>query len=89
VSFLPYLLDSARSPAPRAPIVHDQWTLRDGDWKLILPRKMRPLGGGEATQASGELYNLREDLAEQRNLISEHPDRAQQMQAKLKAILAQ
>ena len=88
VSFLPWLLDSTRAAAARAPIVHDEWTLREGDWKLILPRRKRDLGGGAAKQVDGELYNLREDLAEQDNLFTKQPGRAQQMQEKLRALLA-
>ncbi len=85
VSFLPWLLDATKAPAPRAPIVHDQQTLRDGDWKLILPR-----GRGKRGESSaGELYNLREDLAEQHNLFLREPARVQRMEATLKAILAQ
>ncbi len=38
VSFLPYLLDAGKTPTKRPPIIHDRWTIRDGDWKLILPR---------------------------------------------------
>jgi len=87
VSFLPYLLDSAKPPAPRAPIVHDLWTLRDGDWKLILPRA-RGAKAGKGASAGPELYNLRTDPAEQHNLFSEQAERAARMQAQLKAILA-
>ena len=71
----------------RAPIVHDQWTLRDGDWKLILPRG-RGGKAGKGAQAGGELFNLRSDPAEQHNLFSEESERAERMQAQLKAILA-
>ena len=89
VSFLPYLLDPAKAPAPRAPIVHSDKVLRDGDWKLILPRRQRELGGGQASKlVPSELYNLRNDLAETINLISKESDRAQKMEAKLKAILS-
>ncbi|MCB1212242.1 MAG: sulfatase-like hydrolase/transferase, partial [Verrucomicrobiales bacterium] len=88
VSFLPYLLDSAKVAAARAPIVHDEWTLREGNWKLILPRKKRERGGKEAKPASAELFNLRNDLAEKHNVFSEHPELAQKMEEKLKALLA-
>ncbi len=36
VSIPSHLLDPARAPSPRPPIVHDPETLRDGDWKLLL-----------------------------------------------------
>jgi arylsulfatase A len=88
VSFLPYLLDSAKAPAARAPLVHDDRTLRDGDWKLILPRKKRERGSKDANPTTAEIYNLREDLAEQHDLFAEQAERARKMQEKLKAILA-
>ena len=84
VSFLPWLAESAKAPAPRAPVVHDARTLRDGDWKLILPRGK----GGQGNKPAGELYNLREDVAEQHNLILAEPAQAARMRAKLEAIVA-
>jgi arylsulfatase A-like enzyme len=86
-SFLPYLLDAAKAPAPRAPIVHDVWTIRDGDWKLILPRGKQAPQGKAPRKPAGELFNLREDLAEQHNLLTEQPERAQRMRTQLEAIL--
>lgn len=88
VSFLPYLLDSSKAPAARAPLVHDDRTLRDGGWKLILSGKKRERGGKDAKPASAELFNLRDDLAEKHNVFSKQPERAQRMEEKLKAILA-
>lgn len=79
VSFLSHLLDPKKPTARRPPIVHDSRTLRDGDWKLILPRRKQ--------DGKGELYNVREDMYEQKNLFSEHPERVQQMQAELNLIL--
>lgn len=63
-----------------APMPHDRvlwWeheqnrALRDGDWKLVAAGKGSPW----------ELYNLREDRTETRNLASEHPDRVDRMAA--------
>lgn len=87
VSFLPYLRDAAKAPAPRAPIVHDAWTIRDGDWKLILPRGKQASQGKAPRKPAGELYNLREDLAEQHNRLAEQPERAQRMREQLERIL--
>ena len=47
--------------------------LRAGDWKLVEFFDGAPL----------ELYNLKEDIGESRNLAEEHPDRAHQLQAML------
>ncbi len=86
VSFWPCLLDPNTQLA-RPPIVHDGGTIRAGDWKLILPRPAGkgPLGAKYAE--TGELYNLREDLAEQKNLIAEQPDRAKALHGQLREIL--
>lgn len=83
VSFLPYLLDTDRTPEKRAPIIHDKNTIRDGDWKLILSKKKK-----KAKQSpSGQLYNLREDLSEQRNLILKNPEIANRLKEQLEAFL--
>ena len=86
VSFLPSLFDPSLTPS-RPPIVHDSGTIRAGDWKLIVRR-----GRGKGLLAShyaptGELYNLREDLAERNNLINEESERAQDLHDQLRAIL--
>lgn len=85
VSFLPYLMNSEKAPERRAPIVHDRQTLRDGDWKLILPRGR----GKQGKKTRGELYNLREDLAEQNNLYAENPDRVQRMTLVIDSLIRQ
>lgn len=53
-----------------------QYSIRDGDWKLIVPMKK-----GDAY----ELYHLGQDLKETENLASQNPERVEQMAAKLKA----
>ena len=70
VSFLSYLLDDNKKPEKRPPIIHDKWTVREGEWKLILPKQ------NEKTKISvtAELYNLQNDLSESTNLISQHPE---------------
>ncbi len=75
VSFLPYLTDPNRQPEKRPPVIHDKWTVRDGDWKLILPRQRK--------KATAQLYNLKADLAEQTNLVTRHPDIAQRLEEHL------
>ena len=49
--------------------------IRDGDWKLIEWYEDGRL----------ELFDLQHDLSEQYNLEGLHPDKAEQLQAKLKA----
>jgi len=79
VSFLPYLTDPNRPAEIRPPVVHDRWTVREGDWKLILPKR----GKNSAKGATAQLYNLKTDLAEQTNLVTRHPDIAQRLEARL------
>ena len=47
-----------------------KWAVREGDYKLVKPRK-----GGV------ELYNLKEDIGESNNLVSEKPDLAKHLEA--------
>ena len=56
------------------------FAVRQGDWKLCLgrgsggfsePKTITPAGN----EPKGELYNLREDPTESRNLYNEHPDK--------------
>ena len=49
--------------------------IRSGDWKLIQYFENNEF----------ELYNLADDLAEQDNLVSEHPNKAKMLKAKLQA----
>ena len=82
VSFLPYLLDADKPPAKRPPIIHNQTTIRDGDWKLILPKQRKKA----KEKSPAELYNLRADLSEHTNLISKHPAIAERLQSQLSSL---
>lgn len=56
--------------------------MRKGDWKLFLYYEEWMLDGGwdkRDTNACVELYNIREDVSETRNLASEMPDRRDSM----------
>lgn len=79
VSFLPYLLDPDKPVSQRPPIIHNQRTIRDGDWKLILAKK----DARKPEDASDELYNLDSDLSERVNLISTRPEIAEKLKAEL------
>ena len=50
-------------------------TIQNGDWKL-----MEFFEDGRL-----ELYNLRDDVSEQRNLAAQRPDKARELQARLVA----
>jgi arylsulfatase A-like enzyme len=66
--------------------------IRSGDWKLIDqlgsggftdPKTIKPGPGDPA----GQLYNLRDDLAETRNLYLEHPEIVARLEAEMQAIV--
>lgn len=83
VSLLPALLGANAAPV-RSELVHHSQTgvfsLRSGDWKCIFETQGSggwppPTGRAPEAMAPGQLYNLREDPAESRNLWHERPDR--------------
>jgi arylsulfatase A-like enzyme len=53
-------------------------SLRVGTWKFIPP--------GPKGQGKGQLYNLADDLAETRDVASQHPERVQEMSQRLQQI---
>ena len=84
-SFLPWLLDAAKEPTPRSPLIHDKWTVRDGDWKLILPKNKQRA----KEYPDGELYDLKADRAENRNQIDAKPEKAKRLRKVLAEFLQQ
>ena len=68
-SFLPILKGDDE---PRSKPLFWTWgsgkAVRQGDWKLVSHGK------------TWELYNIKEDRSESRNVISDHPERASQLQ---------
>ena len=70
---------------------NDLQALRSGDWKLIFPHKDRSLtgtvgrdgmpGGYTYPEAGLELYNLRDDVGETRDVAADHPDIVARLQA--------
>jgi len=82
-NILPALLGKKLNKPIREAIVHHSsmgmFSIRQGKWKLILglgsggfskPKTYKPKPG----EPKGQLYNLGEDLAESKNLWSEHPE---------------
>jgi len=58
--------------------------IRHGPWKYIQPPSGRRGGTAMALPAArGMLFNLAEDMAEQRNLVEKQPERAAELQALL------
>ncbi|UCF34437.1 MAG: sulfatase [Phycisphaerales bacterium] len=70
---------------------NDLEALRAGRWKLVFPHQYRSLTGapGNDGQPAGytqqtcelELYDLKTDIGERRNVIAEHPDVVARLQA--------
>ncbi|MEI7733323.1 MAG: sulfatase [Verrucomicrobiota bacterium] len=83
VSFVPVLQGQARARGPvywHYPHYGNQGgfpggAVRDGDWKLI----------EHYEDGAVELYNLREDISESRNLAAAAPERVKELQSKLAA----
>lgn len=79
-SILPLITGKATRLPERPHVVNHsyagQYSIRDGEWKLVLPFKK---------DGKFELYNLKQDLKETENLASRHPQRVVKMTATLKA----
>lgn len=98
-SFLPVLKGVQPIDQPiRGPIVMQagsvasMYMIRDGDWKLInglgsggftKPNSIKPKPG----QPEGQLYNLRNDLGETRNLYLEKPEIVTRLKAEMRRII--
>lgn len=73
VNLLPALTSTEAAPPHDALYWRNQsrFAIRDGDWKLVKSGKV----AGKATVADAELYNLREDPSESRNLAATEPEK--------------
>ena len=85
------------SPTARDTLVHNTnpqgYALRHGDWVLIdaktggvsaVPAWFDEANGYTKNSQPGELYNLKEDVAQKKNLFAEQPEKV----AELKAVLS-
>ena len=79
----------------RAPVIHHsgqgKFAIRDGDWKYVEglgsggftePKDIDPIPGGP----KGQLYNLKTDPQEMKNLYLTQPEKVTEMEGKLKEI---
>jgi len=77
ISFLPAMFGQAVTK-PRLDIVHHDkdgfFAIRKGNWKLHLEKAEK----GDATE-EGQLYNLAEDIGEEKNLYKEHPEKVEEL----------
>lgn len=76
----------------------DNGALRAGDWKLVVNGQIADAedekdGGNKKKKRSGkaaeELFNLREDMRETKNLASEYPEKVKELRARYDALAAQ
>jgi arylsulfatase A-like enzyme len=90
VNILPALL--GESQTGRESIVEQakfQLSLRQGDWKYMMPGRTRDNLGpwrNVDIKEPGELYNLRDDPGETNDLASKHPEKVQELKAALERI---
>ncbi len=89
-SFAPTL--AGKKQPPRLPMVGTNagglQSIRDGNWKYIDPQfpegAPKGLQKNFAKEAEPALYNLDTDLSEEKNVIDDHPEVVQRLQAVLK-----
>jgi arylsulfatase A len=87
--------ENAKSPHETMPCYYandELQAIRDPQWKLILPHKYRTLGGKlggkggipapyESVAVGVELYNMKNDRSETKNVAQDHPDVVARLQA--------
>lgn len=77
ISFAPTVLGKEQPPRPflyrEFPAYGGQVCLRLGDWKGVVQNLM-PQGKRPAAPWKMELYNLKDDIAEKKDLAADHPD---------------
>ncbi len=94
-SILPVLLSDKNTIEKEIPIVHHSsgghFAIREGDWKLIekrgsggfsIPATYEPKPG----EPVGQLYNLKKDPSETRNVYADYPEITQRLKEKLEEI---
>lgn len=81
---LPVLTEGAKSPREEliANLAPESGAIRVGDWKLVL----RPVGGKQAQKEEVELYDLSKDVSEAKNVAADHPEKVEQLKARLLAL---
>lgn len=90
-SLLPLLKGEAWS-TPRAPVIHHSaggmFAIRRGPWKLVAGNGSggREKPSGKPFERPYQLFNLEDDIGEQRNVIDQHPELAHQLEAELDQI---
>lgn len=94
-SILPVLKGDLKDVPDQPAVVHSSsvgfYAVRVGDWKLIeglgsggfsTPKQIKPKPGGP----DGQLFNLKDDPAEEKDLFSENPDKVKELREMLKMV---
>lgn len=92
-------LFTGKSPSARDTVVHNthpnSYALRHGDWVLIqaktgggskVPDWFQTAEGYAVNRHPGELYNLRDDLSQKKNLYADLPEKVAELSGRLTAI---
>jgi len=96
ISFLPVLLGGSSETIRNGIIcqsINGSFAIRSGDWKLCLSAgsggwsSPRP-GAEEAGLPPVQLYNLKDDPSEKKNLEAQFPERVASMRADLEKLIA-
>lgn len=97
VSFLPALTGTADGPVREAVVHHSingSFAIRQGKWKLELCpgsggwSAPRPKKAAQMDLPPVQLYDLTQDIAEQRNVQADHPELVERMKALLEQYVA-
>ena len=67
---------------------HGEFAYRDGPWKLVFRNTEAGLDESRGQPRVVELYNLADDIAEERDLASEQPEKLAELQAKFDQVVA-
>lgn len=85
---LPALLGDDRKGRDYVVEAAQTFSISDGEWKYIVPSKHTPYYAITRTETGNskeeQLYNLRTDIGERRNLAPEHPEKLEELKALLK-----
>jgi arylsulfatase A-like enzyme len=84
-NLLPALLN--KGVVKRKGVIIEGHTIREGDWKLIIGNGtgglQRQWGLVEVKPLEGELYNLKEDPSETKNLYTKYPEKVAELRKRL------
>lgn len=90
LNMLPVLLGESKTGRKELVEHAGALSLREGNWKYIEPSKGPKLNKNTNTEMgtdpNGQLYELGKDLGEMKNVTAEHPEKAKEMAARIKAL---